>query len=87
MALIQCPECKSSVSDLAASCPKCGYPFRRTEYKTVEVVAIGNSTRGDDELNSLLRQGWQILDCDDSDQWVDPDGYQCSVSKYRLIKN
>ena len=27
MALIQCPECKSEVSDKASSCPKCGCPI------------------------------------------------------------
>jgi membrane protein YdbS with pleckstrin-like domain len=27
MALIECPECKSQVSDAAPSCPKCGYPM------------------------------------------------------------
>jgi ribosomal protein S27E len=25
--LINCPECKNSVSDKAVSCPFCGYPF------------------------------------------------------------
>ena len=28
MALIPCPECKTDVSDKAASCPKCGYPLK-----------------------------------------------------------
>ena len=28
MALIICPECQQPVSDRAASCPKCGFPFR-----------------------------------------------------------
>ena len=27
MALIQCPECRSEVSDRAPSCPRCGYPL------------------------------------------------------------
>lgn len=27
MALIQCPECKTDISDKAASCPKCGNPM------------------------------------------------------------
>ena len=26
MALIECPECKSTVSDTAAACPRCGAP-------------------------------------------------------------
>ena len=28
MALIDCPECGASVSDKAATCPKCGYPMK-----------------------------------------------------------
>ena len=31
MALISCPECKSKVSDRAASCPKCGYPLQQEQ--------------------------------------------------------
>ena len=30
MALIQCPECGSTVSDKAAQCPKCGCPLTAT---------------------------------------------------------
>ena len=29
MALIECPECLSKVSDKAAACPKCGHPIQR----------------------------------------------------------
>ncbi|TXT26971.1 MAG: hypothetical protein FD131_3967 [Rhodocyclaceae bacterium] len=29
MALIQCPECESSVSDTALKCPKCGVQLRK----------------------------------------------------------
>jgi hypothetical protein len=28
MALIQCPECGTQVSEKASSCPKCAYPLR-----------------------------------------------------------
>ena len=28
MALIDCPECKRSISDQAPSCPQCGYPIK-----------------------------------------------------------
>ena len=31
MALIQCPECGSQVSDKALSCPRCGYPIPSAE--------------------------------------------------------
>ncbi len=27
MALIKCPECGADVSNVAESCPKCGYPI------------------------------------------------------------
>lgn len=29
MALIQCPECDTEISDTAQSCPKCGYPIKK----------------------------------------------------------
>lgn len=39
MALIQCPECATSISDLAAACPKCGAPVpRNTTTPTGAVV-------------------------------------------------
>ena len=28
MALINCPECKQEISDIAKQCPNCGYPLR-----------------------------------------------------------
>ncbi|WP_157661531.1 TM2 domain-containing protein [Burkholderia ubonensis] len=31
MALINCPECKTSVSDQARACPSCGYPIAATD--------------------------------------------------------
>jgi hypothetical protein len=31
MALIECPECKASVSDKASACPKCGYPLHQAQ--------------------------------------------------------
>lgn len=37
MALITCPECSDSVSDLKEVCPQCGYPLLKTEYTFVEV--------------------------------------------------
>lgn len=29
MALISCPECKTTVSDQASNCPHCGYPIKQ----------------------------------------------------------
>jgi len=28
MALLECPECKSSISSMAKSCPSCGVPLK-----------------------------------------------------------
>jgi hypothetical protein len=33
MPLINCPECKAQVSDKAASCIKCGFPFQNQQEK------------------------------------------------------
>jgi large conductance mechanosensitive channel len=33
MALTACPDCKQSISDLAADCPNCGYPLADEEAK------------------------------------------------------
>lgn len=33
MTLIICPECKSEVSDRAATCPQCGYPITESPLK------------------------------------------------------
>jgi hypothetical protein len=35
MALIKCPECDASVSEEAATCPKCGYPLKPAPDLTV----------------------------------------------------
>jgi len=40
MPLINCPECRNSVSDQARSCPQCGYLIRRTEYMQHSVITL-----------------------------------------------
>ncbi len=53
MALIQCPECGSEVSDQAAACVKCGYP--------IKAAAESAPPRAVDEsILNLLRQGKKI---------------------------
>ncbi len=32
MALINCPECKREISDMARSCPHCGYSFEKMKF-------------------------------------------------------
>ncbi|MGY6237041.1 zinc ribbon domain-containing protein (plasmid) [Burkholderia ambifaria] len=49
MALINCPECKTSVSDQARACPSCGYPIAsaNNNYETAttppQVVSVSKS--------------------------------------------
>lgn len=42
MAIVECPECKSQVSDAATSCPKCGFRAvrRRTGAIVIAVVLL-----------------------------------------------
>ena len=42
MALINCPECEAKISDLASSCPRCGYPLeaRRKKNEKYNVIII-----------------------------------------------
>ena len=48
MALIKCPECGNSVSDQAAQCIHCGYPFENLEpSKTYSVIVEKVSVWGD----------------------------------------
>ncbi len=35
MALVKCPECGKSVSNLAEYCPECGYPINKTKGKAL----------------------------------------------------
>lgn len=36
MSLIACPECRIQISDIAISCPGCGYPLRRVQIRLQE---------------------------------------------------
>ncbi len=61
MALINCPECGNSpVSDQAPACPKCGYPIKKPEYRSVWVDPSRAASRN--ELSRLQNEGWQIVD-------------------------
>ena len=52
MSLIRCPECKSEVSDQAASCPHCGYQM--------QTPAVASAPPLDDTLRQLLTHGNKI---------------------------
>ena len=45
MALISCPECDSSISSAANSCPQCGYPIKDKSENVIN-VSIDNSPKG-----------------------------------------
>lgn len=42
MALIECSECKSQISDKASACPKCGNPMKETVSSNPDQLACPN---------------------------------------------
>ena len=83
MALINCPECKNQVSDQARSCPQCGHPLKKVEFTTHVVTHWGSiEIGGQEKLDKLLAEGWQIIDEDDSETWYDAE-YKCSCRAYK----
>lgn len=51
MALINCPECNTEVSDQAVMCPKCAYPLSNTSNVTISEPLNENLTLSDSSLN------------------------------------
>ena len=45
MALIECPECKRKVSDVAIKCPGCGYPISNSNLQENNVLSEKNIKR------------------------------------------
>ncbi len=58
MALIKCPECHGDVSDKAAACPRCAYPFGRTSRRQQPVQVIEKTGRGWKGVRVL---GWLLI--------------------------
>lgn len=82
MALITCPECTNSVSDLAEACPKCGYPLLKTEHATIEVYSDGEGGLvGARYLKEMKANGWAVVD---TDEFTDRDSVD--VTRYKLQK-
>ncbi len=86
MALINCPECKNSVSDQARACPNCGCPIKKTEYTTHLVIEKGGQASGREELSKLLREGWQIMSEEYEIEGPDGEGYSWGVLTYKLMR-
>ena len=41
MALINCPECRRRISDMAETCPGCGFPLSKmTEFSKAEIFLM-----------------------------------------------
>jgi len=46
MALIQCPECRKTLSDQAEKCPDCGYPIKPlSKPKNEEPIIVNNNAK------------------------------------------
>lgn len=54
MALITCSECKSEISDKAATCVKCGAPLRRGRNKPTTIQATGKDAKVINIFSRLL---------------------------------
>jgi hypothetical protein len=58
MPLIDCPECKKSVSSEAHACPYCGYPVAEKVGARTEAAAAAGAARGPRELLAEVRPSW-----------------------------
>jgi RNA polymerase subunit RPABC4/transcription elongation factor Spt4 len=84
MAFLNCPECARQVSDQAPTCPQCGFPFLKTEYRFIEVYFDGSSMIGERRLDDATRDGWQIVNQQEVVEWED--GHSIEITKYKLQK-
>ena len=58
MAIIACPECSREVSELARSCPYCGFPVKDSEYTT---LLLPKSVTIEEVLPDAQKQGWTLI--------------------------
>ncbi len=58
MPIIPCPECSSEVSDQANACPRCAFPIRTTQVKSIEslptIVADSTRSQSSTEYNPVV---------------------------------
>lgn len=60
--LIQCPECKQTISDQAESCPHCGYPMKKKRSTTSKHMRLPNGFGQISEIkNRKLRKPFRAM--------------------------
>jgi hypothetical protein len=84
MALITCPECKNFVSDQARTCPRCGYPIKKPEYRSQLITNRDGIEKGREQLNKLLSEGWEIVNTVHEVESSAYDGDSWDVVEYTL---
>lgn len=63
MALIQCPECRTDISDKAGSCPKCGHPMKEVPGHSQKngIVSIVRNVLMSIVLLVVVVGGWKFV--------------------------
>ena len=82
MAQFNCPDCGDRVSDQADVCVHCGFPLVKVECEFVDVWFNGSWMQGEQHLNELVRNGWQIVGQQEVVEWED--GTSIDITKYKL---
>ena len=80
MALIMCPECSSKISNLAKSCPQCGYPIDLSDAHNASADPAGVS----DKIPFDKTEGESDDDDDDRESngiGNSPHDYDCSCQQ------
>ena len=84
MPLIPCKVCNASISDEAVSCPQCGHPQKKPEYKILNLTVRGSRTFDQDKLDRLVAAGWKIIDEEERDPYYNADGEYTCIMRYKL---
>lgn len=58
MAMVKCPECDGNVSNLAETCPHCGYPLKQKEQKAEEYILRKGSATGSGYATFIRVLAW-----------------------------
>ena len=62
MALISCPECKTTVSDQASNCPHCGYPIKQVSAPAQKLSETSSAQdSGSESTSGSPKRGGHVL--------------------------